>query len=332
MAIGTLLQSTVADTRRGLVRIRSGTLTWIETLTEEQFAYLMLLPVFALMGAMAVWPLAETFRLSLHADALTGASYVGEFVGLENYVELLTGERDARLVRPFLSFERPFQSAIPVTLVFTVGVVLVETLLGFAMALLLDKEFEGRRWVRVAVIVPWTVPIVIQGLIFFLMFSPGVGFATPVLNDLGIVSETPLANSADALLLVMLSDVWKQTPFMALLILAGLQSIDRSLYRVARVSGASMWQRFRTITFPLVLPTLFVAMLFRTIGATKIFGPIVVISNCSTVPSLTCVVVSSFSSRSYGSSSALAFILAVMVGLFLLIYLVQFRKLSFGGR
>ncbi|MFB6296337.1 MAG: carbohydrate ABC transporter permease [Halobacteriales archaeon] len=291
----------------------------------------MLVPVFVLLGGMAFWPLFRTFDMSLHADALTGSSYVGDFLGFQNYVNLITGELSVWLIRPFFSLDSLFQSAIPVTFIFTVGVVLTETVLGLAMALLLNRNFKFRGWFRMVFILPWAVPLAIQGLIFYLMFASGVGFATPILQDLGVFSNTPLASSREALMVVMISDIWKQTPFMALLILAGLQSIDRSLYSVAKISGASVWERFKTITLPLVLPSLLVAMLFRTIGALKIFGPILVISNCSTVPSLSCLVVSAFNSRLYGTSSTLAFVMALIVGMFLLVYLVLYRRYNIGG-
>ena len=299
---------------------------WAERLTETQFAYLLLIPALALLLTIAFWPLARTFEMSLHADALIGSANIGEFVGLDNYVALLTGARDAVIGVSFLDFSRLFSSAVTVTLIFAFVSVALETLLGFAAALALDKEFAGRRWVRVALILPWSVPIVIQGMIFFLMFAPGVGFATPVLNDLGLMSSTPLNNSADSMAIIITADVWKTTAFMMLLILAGLQSIDRELYDVSRVAGASRWQQFKMITFPLVLPAVLVAMLFRTINAMRVFGLIESVSGCGTVPSLSCAVVSTFSSRRYGTSAAIAFITAAIIAVVVMIYIVRFAR------
>ena len=299
---------------------------WIERLSETQFAYLLLLPTLSLLGAIAFWPLASTLRMSLHADKLVGAANIGAFVGLENYVEIVTGQRDSVMGVPFFDLSQPFQSALPVTLLFAGASVVLETLLGLVAALALNREFTGRRWVRVALILPWSVPIVIQGMMFYLMFAPGVGFATPVLSDLGIIGSTPLNDSFDAFLIVLMSDVWKTTAFMMLLILAGLQSIDRKLYDVSRVAGASKLQRFKMITLPLVLPTIVVAMLFRTINAMRVYGLIESISGCGTVPSLSCTVVSTFSSRRYGTSSAIAFITALVIASVVLVYLVQFAR------
>lgn len=297
-------------------------LNWLEDLSEAQFAYLMLTPMFALLGAMAFWPLIRTLQLSLYADSIATAGGVGEFVSVENYVEIITGQRDAFLPNPFLDLSNPFSSALTITLIFTVVSVALETFIGFGQALILNKSFIGRRWVRVALIIPWAVPIVIQGMIFYLLFNPGIGFLVDPLYSAGIFSQAPLASSSDSLVVVILADVWRQSAFMTLLILAGLQSIDRSLYKVSRISGASRWQQFKTITFPLVLPTLLVALLFRTIGAMKIFGAIQTISSCTTLPSLSCLVVSTFQNGRFGSAATVAFITAALIGAMLLVYLL----------
>jgi multiple sugar transport system permease protein len=191
--------------------------------------------------------------------------------------------------------------------------------------------------VRVAIIIPWAVPIVIQGMIFFLLFQPNIGFLIgtsenpALLNQLGIVGTTPLANTGDSLLLIIVADVWKTSAFMALLILAGLQSIDRSLYDVARVAGATPWQQFKLITFPLVLPTVLVAMLFRTIAAMRVYGIIQTMSSCQTVPSLSCLVVRSFQGRLYGTSATVAFVTAAIIGIAVSVYIIKFADAEGGG-
>ncbi|AHG01414.1 ABC transporter permease (plasmid) [Halostagnicola larsenii XH-48] len=310
-------------------RVDLTTLNWLERRSDTQFVYLMLTPVFALLGTMAIWPLVYTGNISLHADAITSADPVGSFVGIQNYVEILTGQ--ANLQRPFFSLSDPFTSAVPVTLLYTIIAVAVETLFGLAMALILNKQFRGRRWVRVAMILPWAVPIVIQGMIFYLMFQPSIGFAVEPLNELGLISTTPLATSRDGLLIAIIADIWKQSAFMALLILAGLQSIDRNLYDVAKVAGASKLQQFRSITFPLILPALLVALLFRTIGALKVYGLVESTAGCNTVPTLSCLVISLWNANRYGSAAAVAFIIAAVIGILLLGYLVQIRRQGNGG-
>jgi multiple sugar transport system permease protein len=309
---------------------------WTEGLSETQFAYLMLTPALLLLAVIALWPLLATFEMSLRADNLFGSARLGGFVGLDNYVALLTGQRNATLPSPFLpdslTVRGLFSSALTVTLLFTIVTVTLETIIGFGQALVLDQEFRGRRWVRVAIIIPWAVPVVIQGMMFFLMFQPNIGFLVgtqenpTILQQLGIFGFTPLVNSVDSTIIVIVGDVWKTTAFMALLILAGLQSIDRGLYDVARVAGASRWQQFKMITLPLVLPTVMVAMLFRTIQAMRVFGIIETVSSCQTVPSLSCLVVTTFGNRLVGTSAAVAFITAGIIAIVVSVYIYRFAR------
>nr|WP_284063323.1 sugar ABC transporter permease [Halobaculum sp. SYNS20] len=307
----------------------------MENLSETQYAYLLLTPALLLLAVIAFWPLLSTFRLSLFADSF-GAANVGSFVGVQNYVGILTGERSALLPSPFLpqnlTVSAMFNSALAVTLVFTIISVSFETVIGFVQALVLDQEFRGRRWVRVAIILPWAIPIVVQGMIFFLMFQPNVGFLVgtsdnpALLNQLGLLTTTPLANAQDATMIVIVADIWKTTAFMALLILAGMQSIDRSLFDVAKVAGASPWQRFKYITLPIILPTVLVAMLFRTIQAMRIYGLIETVAGCTTVPSLSCLVVTTFSNRMLGSSATIAFITAAIIGVVVSVYIIGYAR------
>jgi len=320
-----------ADDRRGVLRrtaVRPA--NWTERLSEQGFAYVLLAPTILLVSTMALWPLIRTFEMSLHADSLFTADYVGDYVGFENYEALLSGERDAVLGSPFVDFGNPLDSALTITLVYTAIAVALETVIGFGQALVLDQDFRGRRWVRVAILIPWAVPIAIQGLIFWLFFQPNVGFGTELMRSFGLFSQNPLINTVDSLVIIIVADVWKTSAFMALLILAGLQSVDRSLYDVARVSGASTWQRFKYVTFPLVLPALLVALLFRTIQSMRVYGIIETTAGCSTVPSLTCMVVGTFRSGRYATAAAVAFITAGIVGAVALIYVVKFADLEVG--
>lgn len=296
---------------------------WPENLSETAFAYLLLSPVFLILGGVAFWPLAETFWTSLHANSLFSAG-VGSFIGFDHYIALFTGS--AALPRPFLDLSQPFTSALIVTVLFTVVSVALETVIGLGQALVLDQDFRGRRWARVAIILPWAVPIVIQGMIFFLMFDPQVAFLTPILHDWGLITARPLNDPQSSLLIIIIADVWKTSAFMALLILAGLQSVDRSLYDVARVAGATKWQQFKMITLPIILPTILIAMLFRTIAAMRIYGLIETVSGCSTVPSLSCLVVSTFSASKLGSAAAIAFVTAAIIGIFVSVYIVGYAR------
>ncbi|MFW5977607.1 MAG: carbohydrate ABC transporter permease [Halohasta sp.] len=329
---------TGADSGGVLTRVA----TWMENLSEAAYAYLLLIPGFLLLALVAFYPLISTFRMSLLADATRGADPLGEFVGLENYVNVLTG--DTRLSRelidvalttefPFIELGTPFfRQALFVTLAFAILSVIFETAIGFGQALVLDQEFKGRRWVRVAIILPWAIPIVIQGMLFFLLFQPTVGFGSDIMQALGIFGDNPLSSSRDSFIIVLVADIWKTSAFMALLILAGLQSVDRSLYDVAKVSGATPWQRFKLITLPIVMPALIVAMLFRTMQSMRVYGIIESTAGCSTVPSMTCMVIDGLfgGSRIYGTAAAVAFLTAALIGVFIAIYLAKFRDTEGG--
>ncbi len=311
-------------------------LNWLETQTEAVYAYILLAPAFALLGLVAFYPLLQTLRFSMLEDQTAAVDVFGGFIGIDNYIDVLTG--NARVPRqfiditttsgfPYLELGSPFlRQALFVTLAFVIISVLFETLIGFGQALVLDKDFRGNRWVRVAVIIPWAVPIVIQAMIFFLVFNPNVGFLTEPMQSLGLFGANPLASTRDSFIIVTVADIWKTSAFMALLILAGLQSIDRSLYDVAKVSGATPWQRFKYITLPLVGPALIVAMLFRTMDAMRIYGLIDSSVGCSTVPSMTCLVIVSLDqTRRWATASTVAFLTAIVISLFVFVYLLFLR-------
>ena len=313
-------------------RLLARPLNWLETRSEATFAYILLAPAFALLALIAFYPLVDTFRFSLLADQTAAADPFGDFAGLDNYAALLSGE--ALLPQQFLdpSFATPLlQQALFVTLAFAVISVLFETALGFGQALILDQDFYGRRWVRVAIIIPYAIPIVIQAMIFYLMFNPTIGFGTEFMQWLGVFGDNPLANTTDSFIIVLVGDIWKTSAFMALLILAGLQSVDRQLFDVAKVSGASPWQRFKYITLPLVAPALLVAMLFRTMDAMRIYGLIDATAGCQTVPSMSCLVITALQeTRRWATGSAVAFLTAVVIGLVVVVYLFGLRDQGAG--
>jgi multiple sugar transport system permease protein len=323
--------STETETRGGSSAF-AAPLNWLETQSEAVFAYILLTPAFLLLALIAFYPLVQTFQFSLLADQTAARNPFGEFVGVENYANLLTG--NALLPQQFLdpSFTTPIlQQALFVTLAFAILSVLFETLIGFGQALIIDQEFYGRRWVRVAIIIPYAIPIVIQAMIFFLMFNPTIGFATEFMQSIGVFGQNPLANATDSFIIVLVADIWKTAAFMALLILAGLQSIDRGLYDVARVSGASPWQRFKYITLPLVAPALLVAMLFRTMDAMRIYGLIDATAGCQTIPSMSCLVITALQeTRRWATASSVAFLTAIVIGVVVVIYMVSLRDTEAG--
>lgn len=298
----------------------------IEQMDEEKYGYLLVAPVFIVLSVLAFYPLLRTLFFSLHDDSLTGVSPIGEFVGLENYVQLVTGSMNVILSYPFFSLQDPFSSALPVTLLITGVSVTVGTVLGLGMALILNKDFRGRTLARTIVILPWSIPIVIQGMMFYLLFQPSISFLVEPLAAIGVFSGNPLVNSQDSTLIIILVDIWRKIPFIALIILAGLASINQNLYDVAKVAGASKWQQFRYITLPLVKPVLLVGMIFYTISSMKIYGIVEASTGCSTVPTLTCLVVSTFRQQRWPAASAIAFLSAILIAVIVMVYVLRFRE------
>jgi multiple sugar transport system permease protein len=198
----------------------------------------------------------------LHQATITS---LGPFVGFENYVEM---------------FQNPdFRAGLSNTLIFTVASVTMEFVIGLAIALAINRAFRGRGLVRAAVLVPWAFPTVISAVMWRLMFQDQVGVINYVANALGIISEPILSDDTLLLIGATLVDVWKTTPFMALLLLAGLQTIPGEVYEAAKVDGANMMQRFFRITLPLLKGTILVAVLFRTLDAYRVYDLFWALSN-----------------------------------------------------
>ncbi|RVL18156.1 sugar ABC transporter permease [Sinorhizobium meliloti] len=225
---------------------------------QRRTAWRFLLPLLLTLMAVAIWPLARSIFFSFTDAYLDAPSDYG-FVGIENFVEVA---------------EDPvFWGAVRNTLVFTLVSVGLETLLGLAIALLLHRAFLGRGIVRAAILIPWAMPMVVSARIWEWMLNDQFGLINKLLVALGLV-EKGVAWTADPSLIlgtVIFIDVWVTTPFMVLLILAGLQLIPEEIYEAADVSGVPQWKRFWSITLPLATPAIGVAILFRTLDALRMF-------------------------------------------------------------
>lgn len=220
-------------------------------LSPRGLARLFLAPSVALMLLVALFPVLFAVTVSLYS--YTRRTREG-FAGPANYVEALTSER--------------FWDAIWATLVFTVTSVGAELVIGMGFALIMHGAIRGRGLLRATILVPWVIPTVIAGQMWFFMFNVTPGFLNSLL---GIGDFNWLGQRGWAMFTVVLADVWKTAPFVALLLLAGMQIIDPALYESARVDGASAWHRFWHVTLPLLRPAILVALLFRTVDALRIF-------------------------------------------------------------
>jgi len=221
---------------------------------ERRTAYYMILPSLLIVVVIAFFPILYGIVLSLTDSTVTA---FGSFVGLENYVEM---------------FQDPdFRVSLYNTVIFTVASVTLEFVIGLAIALAVNRAFRGRGLVRAAILVPWAFPTVISAVMWRLMFQPGIGIFQYVGETIGIISGPVLSDPTLLLIAAILIDVWKTTPFMALLLLAGLQVIPGDVYEAARVDGANVWQRFFQITLPLLKGAILVAVLFRTLDSYRVY-------------------------------------------------------------
>jgi trehalose/maltose transport system permease protein len=220
---------------------------------EKRTAYWMVLPTVLIILIIAGWPIIYALYLSF----LRILAELQEWVGLDNYATLFT--------------DSSFYGALLNTALFTVVSVALEFVLGLAIALALNRGFVGQGAARAIAIVPWAFPTVVSGIMWRLMYQDNVGILWYLGQKLNIVTGSILANEQTLLAGAILADVWKTTPFVALLLLAGLQVIPQDVYEAARVDGATAWQQFTRITLPLLKPAILVALLFRTLDAWRVY-------------------------------------------------------------
>jgi multiple sugar transport system permease protein len=268
-------------------------------LSEKQLAFAMVSPSMLLIALVAAYPILYAIWLSLHEYSVRIAG-LSRWAGLSNYQTALSNSE--------------FWSALVTTLVFTVASVFLELVIGLAMAMAMHAAFKGQGLLRTVVLVPWAVLTVVTAIMWRTIFESPQGFVNQILGtDTVWLGEEP-----QALIVIIIADVWKTAPFMALLILAGLQVIPSDIYEAAKVDGATAWQRFRKITLPLLMPAILVALIFRTLDALRIFDlPYVLTKGAHGTTTLSLVAQQTFAeNRIYGLGAAysvLTFIVVMIV-------------------
>jgi multiple sugar transport system permease protein len=224
---------------------------------ERRLAALLLTPAMAVIALVAAYPIGYAIWLSL-TEYSVRVPGKWRFVGFDNYTEA------------FASSE--FWEAVRNTFLFTGVSVTLELVIGLGMALAMHEAFRGRGLLRTVVLVPWAVLTVVSAITWRTLFEPQLGLAPQIFDAIGIGGDIVwLGQEGYAMAVMILADVWKTAPFMALLLLAGLQVIPDDVYDAAKVDGATAWQRFRRITVPLLVPAILVALIFRTLDALRIF-------------------------------------------------------------
>lgn len=232
--------------------------------------YVFVAPSLLLIAVIAFFPILQAIYYSLTNYIPTYPQYGSSWVGLDNY----TGTHGA--------FNDPtFTDSIKYTIEFTIVSVAAEFFLGLLFALVLNQKFPGRGIARAAVLVPWAFPTVISAVVWRdLLWQNNSGAIPAALHWLGVVPAdwAPLASNGTLIFAMIVIDVWKTAPFMALLLLAGLQVISEDVYEAGRVDGANAWQRFWFITLPLLKPAILVALLFRMLDAWRVFDMFYVVA------------------------------------------------------
>ena len=280
------------------------------TLRQVRLAWILVLPTLLVVVLVAGYPLAQVFYWSFSKADIAFVE-PPEFVGLAHYAYL---------------FQDPdFRQALWNTLKFTVVSVSLETVLGLAIALIIHSNFRGRGLVRTAILIPWAIPTVVSAKMWQWMLNDVYGVINVLGVKLGLLSQKVAFLARPELLLpsIIAVDVWKTTPFMALLLLAGLQMIPEELYEAASIDGASRWQQFWSITLPLLTPALVVALIFRTLDALRVFDVVFVMSGVNPATRTLAVynrqTLVDFQDLGYGSAISVAIL--VIIFAFVLLYM-----------
>jgi ABC-type sugar transport system permease subunit len=285
-------------------------------------ALFLLAPAGLVVFGVVVWPVGRTVVLSLYGvDSPLPGDY--PFVGLDNYTRV---------------FDDPtFYAAVGHTLYFTLVSTGVELVLGIAMALLLNSPLKARWLWRGLAVIPWALPTIVNGALWRWVFNAQYGALNALLTQLGLMdSYRPwLGTPRSALNAVIIADVWKTTPLVAFFILAGLQVIPSELYESARIDGAGAWRSFRTITLPLLVPSIAVVLVLRTIEAFKVFDIVYVMTGFGPANGTLTVAgyayQQAFSNLLFGYGSALSYLIVLAILALALLYLRVLRQNEMAG-
>jgi trehalose/maltose transport system permease protein len=278
---------------------------------------MLLTPSLLVVVLVAIVPLLQTIYQSF-TDARLASTRPVNFIGLRNYTDLLA--------------DGQFLNAIKVTVLFTILTVAFEFLLGMIVALVVNSNFKGRGPMRAAMLVPWAIPTVVSAQMWKWMYHDIYGVVNDlVVNKLHLVSSNVawIADPATAIPAIAAVDIWKTTPFMALLLLAGLQVIPGDIYEAANVDGANAIQQFFRLTLPLLRPAIVVALIFRTLDSLRVFDVFFVMfgnrADTQTMAVYDQQVITAFSDLGYGGAISVA--IFVIIGIFVVGY-VTFLKVE----
>ncbi len=280
---------------------------------KELMGYLFLLPAIFLISVFVIYPVLNTLWLSFFNLRIQTLSEGAKFVGLKNFKSILEDQQ--------------FRTSLVFTLKFTAVAVTLETIVGLFFASVMNRSTKLQGIIRTVILIPWAIPTIISGLMWQFMYSPQYGIINALLTKMSIVQEAIpwLSNAQWATVAIIIADVWKTTPYMSLLILAGLQTVPRHLTDAASIDGAGKLQTFFYITLPIIKPVLMVAILFRVLATFRIYDLIVVLTNggpANQTSSLSLYTINTyfnFGNIGYGSALAtVTFIISLLMSMLFL--------------
>ena len=279
--------------------------------TQARDAWIMMAPALIVLLIVAVYPALRTIWISLHEMVLTDPGSGYPFIGLKNYVKIFS---DARAMQSILF-----------TLKFTVTTVSCELVLGFVSALIMNRAFKGKGLVRAAILIPWAIPTSVSAMMWKFIYNDQYGLFNDILYRLGIIDSYRawLSTSSGSFMALVITDIWKTAPYLALLILAGLQMVPEDLYESAKIDGANAIQSFFHITLPMVKTAVLVALLFRTLDAFRVFDLISVMTGgANQTESVSLYAYNNLMKfLDFGYGSAMAVVIFIVVMLISLVYM-----------
>lgn len=288
-----------------------GTNTGIGELNDDKLSRLQTMDGVAFSMLDTLYAVEDEFIMQEDiyavASELNTAYISPNFSGTDNFKNIMMDER--------------VRSALVVTIIFTVASVTLELILGLILALIMNKSMVGRGMIRTMSLIPWAIPTSVAALIWAYLYNGSNGIVAMLLAKLGILESSAdlLLSGSSALGAVIMADVWKTTPYMALLLLAGLQTIPGSLYEAASIDGATKWQQFLNITLPLLKPSIMVALLFRTLDAFRVFDLIYVLTGGGPGGKTESISIyaykAMFAQTRFGYGSAVVLVMAIIVGI-----------------
>jgi multiple sugar transport system permease protein len=288
------------------------------TTGEGRLAVYLIAPTIALLGLVVGYPIGkaiyQSFQTDQGLDKATGFfNQGGQWTGVTNYKHWLLQQcpkvGGGTSSCPPGTLGSQFWDSVTVTLLFAFVTVTLETLIGMGFALMMNRAFPGRGMVRAVILIPWAIPTAVTAKMWSVVFDP-----QGILNHLLGTHYQWTSQQTPARAAIIIADTWKTTPFIALLILAGLQGISADLYESARIDGANAWQRFTKITLPLVKPALAVAVIFRALDALRMYDlPAILTGGANGTTTMSILVVKELQATQINSASALSTITFIMI-------------------